>query len=439
MWKLPKGTCMLQNPSHSLNSMDALFNPRSVALVGVSTREGSYGRELMNSCTGGGYPGKIFPINPKLDKISGMNAYRSLADLPEAPDHVVISLASARVIPAARQALEAGAKALTVYADMPDDLRIELTNIVNEAGAALCGPNCMGLHNLTVGLRLSPFQSPLDLKPGGVGLISQSGSVFSALFHNERRIRFSQAISTGSETVTTAADYLMWMIDQPETRCVGLFLKSVRDPGKFIEALELASARDLPVVILKVGKSEASARMAISHTGALVGNDDVFRAAVTRLGAHLANDMDELAAMLTLFSQGRRARSTGIASIHDSGGECELMADLAEELGLEYAAVSQSTLDTIDALLEPGLHANNPLDAWGTGEGAENTFTQSTIAMMGDPGVGVGLIRSTGKTAIRCMKTCIACHCPQPPAPSKSRLLLCRIIPEAKTVGMRNS
>jgi acyl-CoA synthetase (NDP forming) len=181
------------------------------------------------------------------------------------------------------------------------------------------------------------------------------------------------------------------MVDQPETRTVGLFLETVRDPEGFIAAMEAASARDLPVVILKVGRSALGARMAISHTGALVGDDDVFRALVQRLGGHIAESIDEMAAMLALFSQGRRATASGIASIHDSGGERELMADMAEDHGLHYAVLSPVTKARIQAVLEPGIVADNPLDAWGAGHDAQNTYTQSVNAMMADEGVGTGL------------------------------------------------
>lgn len=149
--------------------------------------------------------------------------------------------------------------------------------------------------------------------------------------------------------------------------------------------------RDIPVVILKIGRSALSARMAISHTGALVGDDEVFRALVRRLGGHMAGSLDEMAAMLALFAQGRRVTAPGIASIHDSGGERELMADMAEDHGLAYAALSPDTKAAIRSVLEPGIAAENPLDAWGTGQGAQNTYTRAVTAMMADDSVGTAL------------------------------------------------
>lgn len=342
--------------------------------------------------TEAGFDGRIMRVNPRLAAQSDGRIAATLADLAETPEHVVLSLATARVEAAVDKALAAGARALTVFSECPDAaMRRRIGDRVRAAGAALCGPNSMGFHNITRDLRVTPFPVPLGLKPGGVGLITQSGSVLGALMNNDRRLRFSQAVSTGSETVTTAADYLRWMVDQPETRTVGLFLEAVRDPDGFIAAMEAAAARDIPVVILKIGRSALGARMAISHTGALVGDDDVFRALVRRLGGHIATSLDEMAAMLGLFAQGRRAPAPGIASIHDSGGERELMADMAEDHGLDYARLSSHTRASIQSVLEPGIAVENPLDAWGTGQGARETYTRSVIAMMADDRVGTGL------------------------------------------------
>ncbi|MFY0312078.1 acetate--CoA ligase family protein [Leisingera sp. D0M16] len=372
-------------------SLDALFTPRSIALVGVSDKPGSYGQAMDTMCCSGGYAGRIMRVNPRLAQ-PGAGIYAALADLPEIPDHVVLGVATDRVEAATDEALASGARAITIFAECPDTaMRQRLGEKVRAAGAVLCGPNSMGLHELTGGLRISPFPAPLDRKAGGIGLIAQSGSILGALVNNAPQLRFSQAVSTGSETVTTAADYLGWMAARPETTCIGLFLETVRDPDGFMQALQTASEKDIPVVILKVGRSALGARMAISHTGAMVGDDAVFRAMARRYGAHLAGTVDEMAAMLAVFSQGRRAPASGLASIHDSGGERELIADLAESAGLHFADLSAATRNAMQKVLEPGVAAENPLDAWATGRNAQSSFAGVTRAMMADPEVGVGL------------------------------------------------
>ena len=373
-------------------SLKSLFNPENIVLVGASAKPNSYGRALLENALGGGFQGPIYPVNPRAESISGQVVYRSIEELPEPPDHVVLSVANDRVEKAVADALAARAGALTIFAELPDrTLRERIGGMVEEAGAILCGPNGMGLHNLKEGLRLSPFPAPLDLTPGGIGLIAQSGSIMGALAHNDRRLRFSQLVSTGSETVLTAADYLAWMLDQPETRTVGLFLEAVRDPEGFVLALEKAAKRDIAVVILKVGRSETAARMAVSHTGALVGDDAVFRALALRLGVHLVDSVDAFAALLQVFAQVRRSPGGGIVSIHDSGGERELMADLADDLGVPFAELSERTLRRVDEVTEPGIEPDNPLDAWSTGKNAEDAFAAAMTAMMADPATAAGL------------------------------------------------
>lgn len=372
-------------------NLGSLFRPRSVALVGISDRCNSYGLSLETTARSAGFAGDIFGVNPRLAGRDDMT-FAHVSDLPDRVEHVVISVANQAVQQAVEDALEAGAKALTIFAECPDNsLRARIMDATKRTGVLVCGPNSMGLHDFHSGLRITPFDVPMERKPGGVGLISQSGSVLGAFVNNGRRFQFSQAVSTGSETVTTAADYLDWMVKQPETRCVGMFLESIREPEAFMLALEHAAAREIPVVITKVGKSELGAELALSHTGALVGNDDVFRAVVRRFGGHLTESIDEMAALLAVFSQGRRAIAQGIASIHDSGGERELIADLAESQGLTFAKLQPSTTEAVQDALEDGIHAQNPLDAWGTGAGAELTFEKATVAMMNDPAVGLGL------------------------------------------------
>lgn len=380
---------MLERPS-IVPSIDALFRPGTVALLGVSDKPGSYGHTLEAMCRNAGFDGRVYGVNPRLAGRDEMTVAR-LSDLQARPDHVVISVGTAHVEKAVEQALDAGVKALSIFAQCPDRaLRTRIGAAVNQAGAVLCGPNSMGLHNFHNRLRITPFDVPLDRKPGGVGLISQSGSVLGALMNNGRRFQFSQAISTGSETVTTAADYLAWMVDQPETRCIGMFLESVRDPDKFMDAMEQAAIKDIPVVITKVGRSNLGAKLAVSHTGAMVGNDDIFRTVVRRFGGHLTDSIDEMSAVLSVFSQGRPAPASGLASIHDSGGERELVADLAEQHSVQFAELSPATTTRVQDVLEDGIDPENPLDAWGTGKGAEETFRAATVAMLEDPTVGLG-------------------------------------------------
>jgi len=225
------------------------------------------------------------------------------------------------------------------------------------------------------------------MTPGGIAWISQSGSVFGALAHNDRRPRFNLCVSSGAETVTTAADYLDWAVQRPSTKVAGLFLESVRDADAFERALGRAAERDIPVVVLKVGRTEASARMALTHTGAIAGNDGAYEALFRHYGVIRVRSLDEMAATLLLLQDGREVGPGALATMHDSGGERELIADIADDVGVGFAPLEPATVTEIAANLDPGLVAENPLDAWGTGRAHGEQFTACLAALAQDPNV----------------------------------------------------
>jgi acyl-CoA synthetase (NDP forming) len=170
-----------------------------------------------------------------------------------------------------------GAKAAVIFASglLPDDgeptLAQRLAGIAEAAGIPICGPNCMGFYNELDRVWICGFPCPRQPAQGGIAFIAHSGSVFGALAHNDPRLRFALAVSPGGEA--TVADYLAYALERPQVRVVGLFLETVRDPAGFAQALERAAERGVPVVALKVGRTEAAASAALTHTGALAGSD----------------------------------------------------------------------------------------------------------------------------------------------------------------------
>ena len=222
-------------------------------------------------------------------------------------------------------------------------------------------------------------------------MIIQSGSVLGALTNNDRRLRYNFFVSSGSENVTNASDYLLWALNQPSTSVVGMFLESVRDPVLFIKGLKLAKEKNIPIVILKVGRTEASSKLALSHTGALVGDFEVFKAVIEKYNAHLVYSIDEMAASLQVFSHYQTIERKGIASIHDSGGERELIVDIAEDLSVPFARLSKETRVKLTNVLEPTMDTNNPLDAWGSGHDADKLFKNAFLHLLSDKNVTLGL------------------------------------------------
>jgi acyl-CoA synthetase (NDP forming) len=373
-------------------SLDPLLAPASIAILGASTKPGSYGLALLNMLTDGKFKGKIYPINPKYKNYKKLKFYKSVLELPSKPDNTVIAVASTRVENALYEAIRAGSKSITILADTSEEkFDINIKSIAEKAGIPICGPNSMGIHNLNQNVRISPFVFPSDLITGGVAMIIQSGSVLGALTNNDRRLRYNFFVSSGSENVTNASDYLLWCLQQPSTKVVGMFLESVRDPVKFLEGLKLAKEKNIPIVILKVGRTEASSKLALSHTGALVGDFEVFKAVLEKYNAHIVYSIDELAASLQVFSFYQNVENKGIASIHDSGGERELIVDIADDLSVPFAKLTKDTKQKLSYVLEPTMDTNNPLDAWGSGHDADQLFKSAFLHLLSDKNVSLGL------------------------------------------------
>ncbi len=185
--------------------------------------------------------------------------------------------------------------------------------------------------------------------------------------------------------MTTVADYMDYALELESTRVIGLFIEAVRDPAGFVAALDKAARAEVPVVMLKVGRTEEAARMALGHSGALTGDDAAYDALFRRYGVARVDTVDELAASLLLFAQGRRAAPGGLGAILDSGGECEMITDLAADYAIPFASIGDATCAKLAARLDHGLEARNPLDAWGTGREFVGVFHDCMQALHDDP------------------------------------------------------
>jgi acyl-CoA synthetase (NDP forming) len=378
--------------------LDPLLRPRSLAVVGASGRVGGVGHTLIRQLLQGGFAGALYPVNPNHREIEGLACYGSLAELPEPPDHVVFAVSDQRLEAAFDAAITAGARAATLVSqlvlaeDSDPPLRERIRQRALDTGMVLCGGNSNGLYNFDHKLWVCGFETRADHRPGGVALITHSGSVFNALVDCEARLDYNIAVSSGQELTVTLADYMDFALELPSTRVIGLFMETARDPAGFAAALAKARAKGVPVVALKVGRSAKGAAMAESHSGALVGHDGAYQALFEHYGVCRVDSLDEMAASLMLFAQPRPVGPGGLATIHDSGGERALILDLAEPLGVPFAELQPATVATLKASLDPGLPAVNPLDAWGTGADYWGDFTRCLTAMMQDPGTAVGAV-----------------------------------------------
>jgi acyl-CoA synthetase (NDP forming) len=209
----------------------------------------------------------------------------------------------------------------------------------------------------------------------------------------ERRLQINVAVSTGNELGVTIDEYLDFVLDLPETRVVGLFLETARNPEGFRAALDKAAQKRIPVVALKVGRTEEAARLTVSHSGAMAGDDATYEALFDRYGVQRVRDMDELATTLIMFAKLHPVGDGGLVTLHDSGGERQLMVDLADELDVPLTKLCDATVNAIAGVIDPELPAVNPLDGWSRGgPDSGEQMTQALSLLMQDEGAALGAI-----------------------------------------------
>ena len=367
-----------------------MLGARSVALVGASARPDSFGARMV--IEGMRSSARMHLVNPRYDNIDRFACAPSLAALGEPVDLVLLGVPDSALLGELHAAAAAGARGAVVFGSAhAPGLREELAATASAAGMALCGAGCMGFVNNATGLRALGYLEPDPLAAGGVSLITHSGSAFSTLLRAKRGFGFRLAVSSGQELVTDTADYVDYALDDPETTLIALLLETPRAARRLRASLHRAAQRGVPVVILSVGHSPRGRAMVAAHSGALAGDDVGWRAFCAQTGAVRVRDLAELCDTVELFEAGRRRRpgSRGIATVHDSGAERALCADLAHDLGVEFAELDEATLSCLAELLDEGLVPTNPLDVWGTGADTRELFTKCLLACAADPAVAV--------------------------------------------------
>ncbi|MEA2520924.1 MAG: hypothetical protein QOI81_570 [Actinomycetota bacterium] len=377
--------------------LEHMLEARSVAVVGASVKPGSLGLQMLIELERGGYRGAIYPVNPGYEEIAGRRCFPSIADIPEAVDLAILGVANARIEQALTDAGEAGARSAVTFSSLyeePAPDRVPLTErlaeIATRHGMSVCGGNGMGFISLGSDLRATGFSTPDVIRPGGVTFISHSGSAFAAFAFNDRGLGFNLIVSSGQEIVTTMSDYMDYALGLPSTRVLALLLETVRDPAGFRGQLARAAYLRIPVIALKVGRTEGSKAMVTAHSGALAGEHGAYEALFDAYGVLEVDTLDEMADTIELMSAPRRVSGgRGIASIHDSGGERAMFVDIAHDLGVPFADIADETRMRIQDGLDPGVFAANPLDAWGTGIDADRIFRESFLALHDDPDTAV--------------------------------------------------
>jgi acyl-CoA synthetase (NDP forming) len=359
--------------------LDPLVKPRSVAIVGATDRGGP-GRAVIESLGAIGFTGPIYPVNPKYPTVMNITCYPSLTELPEAPDIVVFSIRNPLIPEQMRLAVERGARAAVIYdsgfAELGGDgakLQDEIAAMAREAGMPVCGPNCMGILNppARVTTYKQNVRDPAAIV-GNVGIVSQSGSVCIALLSDLRRFGVSLSVSAGNEAVTRTVDYLDYLIDDPNTKVIATFTETVREPERYVAALDRAADAGKPVVVIKVGRTERTQRAITSHTGGLAGSSRVFSELLRAHRAIEVNDLDEMTEVLAVCQGKRWPRGRGISVVTGSGGLSELILDNATAAGFDLPPLSAEERAEAERVIGRITGDGNPFDAWGNGNYAVN-------------------------------------------------------------------
>lgn len=378
-----------------------MLEARSVALVGATPRAGSLGMRALVELERSPASPVLHLVNPTRagEKIEGYKVLGSLEEIEGPVDLVVFALGDEHLEGAVALAAARGDRAGVIFGSVVDaprpgerTLRDRVAKIATDAGMALCGGGCMGFVSKDV--RAIGYIEPSPLPRGPVVLVSHSGSVFSALLRADRPFGWTLAVSSGQELVTTCAQYLEYALELEETGLVLLVLETPREVDRLEGALLRATERGVPVVALAVGASEAGRSMVAAHSGALAGSDAAWDALFERCGVVRVGDLGELCDTAELLVSPRRPpraglgagaqKGTGIAAVLDSGAERALVVDVAAACAVPFATIGEATIERLEATLDPGLEATNPLDVWGRGHSTEELFTESLLALADD-------------------------------------------------------
>jgi acetyltransferase len=380
---------------NDMMSLRDFFSPNGVAVVGASeTRH--YPRSIIANLLRMGYPKRIFPVNPRYERVMGLACYPSLTSLPDPVSLAVFTNRRDSIIPLLEEGAPCGIKAAVVLADGyaeegPEGRRRqeELARKAGTLGVCLLGPNTLGY--LAPGLGVGVWAAgelPGPMRPGGVALVFQSSGTLNLIFSLacHRHIGIRAGVSVGNEAVLDVADVLEHCAMDPEVTVIAVFLETTERPRRLAGALARARQQGKPVVLLKVGRSDRARRNAIAHTGRLASAAGAWDALLTQLGVVHVRDLDELIETAVVFSH-RQAVSgdAGVGLCTISGGDCSLLSDLAEELSVPVPDVTEPTREVlVQALRKPTL-LGNPLDCENLRREDPARFHECIAAFCRDP------------------------------------------------------
>ncbi len=352
-------------------SLESFFNPASVAIVGASRHPGKVGHEILVNITGGGYAGKVYPINPSMDSIEGLKCYPDIASIGQVPELVLIIVPADSVADVMHQCANLGVKSVVIITagfkevgEAGGKLEQEIVRIAHGAGIRIVGPNCLGVIDTGHKLNAS-FAGDLP-RAGAIGYVSQSGALLAAILDmaNAGGIGFSTLVSIGNKADVDELDIMQYLAECKETKVIAGYLESISDGNQFVREAEIISHKK-PILLMKSGGTGAGARAASSHTGSLAGSEAAYECVFERAGIVRCDSIKTQFDFAQAFATQPLPKGDKVVVITNAGGPGIMAADAIEGNGLTFAKLSDETIRQLAAVLPAAANVNNPVDVLG--------------------------------------------------------------------------
>ncbi len=353
------------------SQLEKLFNPHSIAVIGASDKPLSVGANVLSNLLGGNFSGNIFPVNPKHTVIQGIRCFASVKDINQPVDLAIIVVPAAKVAEILTACGEKNIRQAIILSagfgeGKEDGLRLEqkIVDIAHQYNIRFIGPNCLGIMRPSIGLNATFEKSPV--LTGNLAFVSQSGALVAAILDwaIEEQIGFSTLLSLGNCADLDFGDILEYLALDNKTDCILLYIEGIREARRFMSGLRAAS-RLKPIIVIKAGRNSQGSRAAISHTGAMIGDDDVFDAALRRAGVLRVMSISDLFLAAKVFSSGRRTEGLRLTIVSNGGGAGVMAADFAADLKISLPELTEKTVLDLNAILPQHGFYHNPIDILG--------------------------------------------------------------------------
>ncbi len=356
-------------------SFEKLLRPKSIAVIGASAKPGKVGHDILRNIIDGGFPGEIYPINPKEKELMGKKSYASVKDIAGPVDCAVITIDRDKVIPMLQECAEKAVEGIVVITagfketgEEGKKLQLEITRLARQNNMTLLGPNCLGLINPWHKLNAS-FGQKLDT-PGSIACISQSGALITAMqdMAASNKIGFSLLASLGNKATLDEVAFFQNLQSDPTTRVIAAYLEDISKGQEFMRVAERVS-KSKPIIILKSGRTSSGAKAASSHTGSLAGADAAYQSAFERTGVIRVDSIEHLFDVAMAFAYQPLPQGDRIAVVTNAGGPGIMMSDALESAGLKMAVIDEETEANLKAVLPKAASTHNPVDVLGDAGG----------------------------------------------------------------------